>query len=637
MVLHRSLDEVNIIAAALHDVYMTHGVVFNYTAYRNTLTRVKRQVAMEGVGFLTKTLPRLGKALDKAMSGNSALNASELRFKPQNGSKLPRFLGELFNKVLSKDGVLLPNPCADCVNALRQILFVFYKEELSYAEEQELRVTQQFVKTEEQLTIVERELGFIQALLDDTSKPVVPLRKEPSPKLRLVRRARNLLTRLFRSFDPTDITPQHGPGTVATKQRNLDKYLWSNVSSRITEVYPFDAYFMASSGHVCDSYRDLESLSEESLPARVCLVPKDSRGPRLISCEPVDYQWVQQGLGRAIVKHVEKHPLTKWNIRYTDQQPNQLAALLGSLTGKYATLDLNEASDRVSVALVRLLFPPDLYRYLEACRSLSTKLPDGSELTLQKYAPMGSSLCFPVLAITIWAILTAAASDTDTRESIYVYGDDVIVPTAFAVDAMEQLESFGLKINRDKSCIGGLFRESCGMDAFNGVPVMPVRIRTPWSSSQSPEAYSSWVAYANSFYEKQYFSVYEKIVEGLVSLYGPIPTKDQVKDSAPSLYEVPPHGVVKKTRINPHLQKREWYVRVLHTPTLQQELPGWSKLLRYFTETKMADPNDSGSFWNPDESLRFYAEGCLPSGKRKSSAVSMYTRRDTSILVYRWR
>jgi hypothetical protein len=329
-----------------------------------------------------------------------------------------------------------------------------------------------------------------------------------------VRESRILLSRLLDSFDPKDIVPRHGPGAVATKQQLWSKYLWTNVSAKITERYPLDEYFYACLGHVCDRYRDI-AITDLDLPAKVILVPKDSRGPRLISCEPVDYQWIQQGLGRALVRHVESHWLTKHNVFFSNQQTNRFGALLGSLNGEYATLDLKEASDRITVSLVRLLFPEHISMYLLSCRSSSTVLPDGTVLPLQKFAPMGSALCFPIMALCIWAILTAPlVSDTesDTREGIAVYGDDVIVPSHYVGDAIELLEAFGLKVNRAKSCIKGFFRESCGMDAFKGSDVTPTRLRTVWSSSPSPESYTSWIAYANSFWDKKYYHTYDYIV-----------------------------------------------------------------------------------------------------------------------------
>jgi len=632
MVSNKSLDVSKIIAALLHDVHNVHGLVFNTRNLRLTIEKVNRRLRSEGMGFLTKTLPRLGKALDRVLAGGSNLSASELGFSALPDSELPRFLGEFFKLVLRPDGAALLHPCAQCVKVIRQICYLFYKYELPYTDEQEQQVLQRFERTEQDLSSSREHLHNLQNTLE--SRPSSVRRHKTLDQLEVTREARILLSRLFAYFDPQNIIPRHGPGAVATKQQLWEKYQWTNVSGRITSVYPLDAYFYASLGHVCDRYQELSALTDKSLPAKVILVPKDSRGPRLISCEPVDYQWIQQGLGRAIVELVEKNPLSRYNIFFTDQGPNRRGAMLGSLaepvlptTGRYSTLDLNEASDRVSLSLVRLLFPPHICVYLEACRSLSTELPDGRVIMLEKFAPMGSSLCFPILALTIWAILTAAAPNVDTQRSILVYGDDVIVPTAYAENAMEQLESFGLKINRDKSCISGLFRESCGMDAFQGIDVTPVRLRTVWSSTPSPDVYTSWIAYANSFYDRQYYHLGDLISEALVHTYGPIPSKDMSLD-CPSLWRVP-HGTLPlRRRWNRNLQKCEYLVYDVKAPIINKEIDGWSMLLRFFSSA----PKTPEEF--PVGSVHHASQELSPVSALR---VGQYTSRRTSMLVRRWR
>jgi hypothetical protein len=446
-----------------------------------------------------------------------------------------------------------------------------------------------------------------------------------SSSIQVAREAKILLSDLFAFFDPMDIYPRHGPGAVATKQLPWAKFVWQNISERIHTVYSIDSYYYASLGHVVDRLDGYMHLGNVDLPARVILVPKDSRGPRLISCEPVDFQWIQQGLGNAIVRHVEQHRLTLDNVRFTDQEPNRNAALIGSISGRYATLDLNEASDRVSIGLVHLLFPSHLYRCLEACRSLSTELPSGEVLVLHKFAPMGSCLCFPILALSVWAILTASAPDTYTRERIYVYGDDVIVPTPFVETAISRLESFGLKINRDKSCTKGFFRESCGMDAYKGVNVTPVRLRTVWSSKPSPNSYTSWISYANSFYDRKYYVTYDYIVGMLRSVYGPIPGKD-MHLACPSLNDVPLDARPKKSRVNKSLQRLEYLVWDVKATSVNKPIDGWSMLLRYFSESvgRPLEPEDP---WKPRVQL----------SERRPFSVSQYTSRRASVLVRRWR
>jgi len=607
-----------------------------------TLKSVEKRLESEGIGFLTKTLPRLGKALDRALSTEHAIDFADVGVESISGMNLPRFLGELFSRVLNIDGVVLPSPCVLSVRVIRQITYLFYKYELPYSHEQEQHVVSRFERTEDDLISSDRFTSNTVKTDPNNHRPWTSGPEKGLDQAGMIRKARKLLWDVFSSFDPRDITPAHGPGAVATRQQPWEKYVWTNIAKNITDYYPLDRYFCASKGHVCDCYKEFDSLGEVNHSARVVLVPKDSRGPRLISCEPVDFQWIQQGLSKAIVRLVENSELTKFNVFFTDQGPNQRGAWLGSKLGSYATLDLNEASDRVSLVLVKTLFPAHLYDAMVACRSSSTMLPDGRELILRKFAPMGSSLCFPILALTIWSLLMAGAPDTDTRESILVYGDDVIVPTAYAKDAMSILESFGLKINHDKSCTSGFFRESCGYDAFKGESVTPVRLRTVWSSARRADVYTSYIAYANSLFERGYVECAEQLAKWLVAIYGAIPSTD-MKLHAPSLTFIP-YELQKrmryKRRVNPFLQKVEYFVLDVLSPVVRRTLPGWSMLLRYFAESAATADGESNVVHHSSQSFVQPTSTCAsitPSGVKIIRSVSLYTERRSSILKRRWR
>jgi hypothetical protein len=665
MVSNKSSDEVLFISALLRDVHTLRSDVFNQRALRLTIQKIATRSAREGIGFLTKTMPHLGKALDRALTGEHIMDSVEHGFKPMPGSKLPMLMGELFRLVFNHDGKVLPSPCVRSITELRQILYLFYKYEIPYSAKQEQKVILQFLQTEDDLKdsnetfsamadhLENHSEGFNLPHIDDLWWPPnvdcesirigcrsVNPREGVSDRQTfcLALRARALLCSVLSSFDPTDIHPKHGPGAVSTREKLWGKYFWTNINDRIAERYPIDAYFYASLGHVCDSQAEITQLGSKERSARVILVPKDSRGPRLISCEPLENQWVQQGLGAALVRHVERHSFTKRSVRFTDQRPNQQAALLGSLDGGYATLDLKEASDRVSVGLVRLLWPSKVLPYLLACRSLATTLPDGRVIALRKYAPMGSALCFPVLALTIWAILHAGIDDAHTRESMLVYGDDVIVPTAQAMNAIELLERFGLLVNRSKSCVSGFFRESCGVDAYMNADVTPIRIRTVWPSSPSPDSYISWIAKANQFYDKKYMNVYEMICQKLFQLYGHIPDKSMGL-LVPSLRSVPNDRKPQQTRINKALQKREYKVRDVVTKPIRKTLDGWRMLLRFFTEATNDTPfSERLILTRPRSHERLHGSDLSQSWEcHEPFMVSSYTRRGTNQFVHRWR
>lgn len=643
MVVNKSLDEYTLIAALLRDISDVHNVVFNTRALRLTLEKVKARCLSEGLGFLTKTLPKLGKAFDRALSAQEPLNATKVGFDTLPQSQLPMFLGELFKLVLDDSGSLLSEPCVRSVKHIRQVCYLFYKYELPYTAEQTQKVIDSFKKNEADLQCLSSRFQFMERLLDSTILP--RMSSVCKTDLDIVRVARRLLSELFRGFDPFDIVPRHGPGVVATKQQRSDKYRWTNVSKRITDVFPLDAFFYASLSHVCDDYRAMNLLDNVDYPAQVILVPKDSRGPRLISAEPVDFQWVQQGLREALYRLVEHHPLTRYSVFFTDQVPNQKAALLGSYNGSYATLDLKDASDRVHLDLVRVLFPSNVFKALEAARSLQTRLPSGEVIKLSKYAPMGSALCFPVMAITIWALLQAGLCDDSFHpfsglDEIHVYGDDVIVPTAKAERAINILESFGLKVNHDKSCTKGSFRESCGVDAFKGSDVTPLKLRTVWKSSPSADCYESYCAYAHWLYNNGLLRSYDVIVDLLLAVYGSVPSVDAVGLTAPSLPTLPINGRPIRRRWSTRYQRFEYLVRVVKPVKRTEHLPGWSKLLRFFTESRPV----STDAWDKFDKLligvvKHPEMPLIDSIPDRSSrfSVSSYTRRHSSMLEWRWR
>jgi hypothetical protein len=448
-------------------------------------------------------------------------------------------------------------------------------------------------------------------------------------------KAKRLLARVFANFDSRKIVPKHGPGAVSGKEKRTQKYAWSSIPSRTSAIYPIDAYYYASLGHVADCVRELNLLPDNELSARVLLVPKDSRGPRIISCEPKEFQWLQQGLMSAIVDLVESSPLTRREVHFTDQQPNRDAAQAASLSGDYVTLDLKEASDRVSLQLVDLLWPDNLKDCLYATRSLSTLLPNGKLITLNKFAPMGSALCFPVMAMTIWSLLIAGGCGAENRK-VLVYGDDVIVHKDCSSEAINILESCLLLVNKDKSCTRGLFRESCGMDAYKGIDVTPVRFRTVWSSRPAASPYASWVAYCNLLFTSGYIETAHYIAALLIRIYGSIPdSMIPIQMGYPGfIFDMSWNGNLRpKRRVNSNLQRLEHYVYTLESVRVFEEMPGWSKLLRYFTESGAAKQNllQANSLrWSKRDPNIYIDEG-------SEFQASQYTLRKRSKLRKRWR
>jgi hypothetical protein len=201
-------------------------------------------------------------------------------------------------------------------------------------------------------------------------------------------------------------------------------------------------------------------------------------------------QYMQQALKREIQEAIENDILASSFVGFRRQEHNQMLARRGSRKGVLATLDLSEASDRVSNQHVRLLLlnHPSLARAIGATRSRKADVPDHGVHTLAKFASMGSALCFPmemlVFTTVIFLGIQQELGRRLTREdllsfrgSVRVYGDDIVVPVDFVPGVVNMLENFGFLVNLRKSFWTGKFRESCGKEYYDGHDVSIVRVR----------------------------------------------------------------------------------------------------------------------------------------------------------------
>jgi hypothetical protein len=432
--------------------------------------------------FITELLPNLGKAFDRSLSMGYMLPVDQFE---QDDSGRPLFLGPQFRGVFGDDGQLLDDAPAGLVRTIRQVCFYAYKLDLPYESAKNKRVIDNFKRTEEELqepqNLPSENVGDPFHMWTDELNRKIPT--DPQSFL-----ASALVQQVFLDYQPKNLKPKHGPGVtanVSTHQKWSAKLSDGCPVGDLASLYWFNEHDAFSR---LNRFPTWESTSlfrvNQNAIAKVILVPKDSRGPRLISAEPAERMFLQQGIKNEMVEMLQRHTLTAGHVNFDDQTVNREKALESSKTRFWATIDLKDASDRVSVDLVNLLFGETLLRqHMMLVRSDYSALPNGELVKLRKYAPMGSALCFPTLATCVWAIaVTAVASCCGSLEtslgSVYVYGDDLIVPASTASLVTQSLEKYGLLVNRDKSFIGGRFAESCGMDAFDGVCVTPIRLKT---------------------------------------------------------------------------------------------------------------------------------------------------------------
>lgn len=557
--------------------------------FERDISTVRLRCKHEGISFLTKTLPKLGKALDRGLETSHFVCPRE--FSQLSGHRgFPEFLQGAFKYVFTPHGELRDdveiNVQVGAIRLVRQVTFFAYKLQIPFEKEESDSVINSFVSCESEL-YEQPESQF--------SKNVLNV-------------SRNLALDVFCDFDHRDIVPRHGPGAVATGERLEDKWEFSRLYRGIHQVYPYYDYFVAGgSRELLDRKAWYDSLKRcDYGVAKVVLVPKDSRGPRLISAEPLEYQYIQQGLGRKLMQHLEASRLTRGNINFTSQSINRDLALSSSVTKSMATLDLKDASDRVSTWLVKDIFHyvKDLRRALLASRTSFTRLPDGRVIPLRKFAPMGSALCFPIEAFVFWSLITCGVAlqqgvlPTEVGKHVYVYGDDIVVPTEWAHASMDVLELFHLKVNRDKSFIKGNFRESCGMDAFKGFSVTPIRLTTLWGGKPSDgSVYASYTAKANLLSLAGYVSAASYLYQKIESLFGVLPY-GTIRSSypckittTPSRAELLNRSLGIRSRWNGNLQRIEFLTLGLKSRMSVTKLDGWTRLLARLVVPGVEDPS----------------------------------------------
>jgi len=492
---------------------------------RTELAVMRARFAKEGISFLTKSLPLLSKAVDTALSSGTLLKVVGWK---TNGSAIPLFLGWLLSRVFDASGKELDRPDPYAFKHFRQLCTLLYKLEMPYAKKTENKVLEAFVQTDQSLP----KPGS-SALLNRNADSYC-FRRAALRTDEWINTARALVARAVSPLDPDDIIPRHGPGAVATGECAVKKSNLRRIYKSLETVYPFTEWMMLNANHIAMSIpaENPEILLLDEATAKVVLVPKDSRGPRLISCEPLEIQWIQQGLGRALVEQLETSKWTKGFVNFTDQEVNRKLALQASKDGLWVTLDMKDASDRVSLSLVETLFQdhPKLLSAITAARSSKTRLPCGTEVPLNKYAPMGSALCFPVEALVFWALSVSAITHTngiplrEARKCVYVYGDDIIVRESDYTALLQCLPQVGLKFNESKCCVARSFRESCGCDAYQGVDVTPVKLKTTWiDDRKEPKCLESYVAFYNAMYGLGHFRVANAVKHQLERIYGKIP------------------------------------------------------------------------------------------------------------------
>lgn len=468
------------------------------TSATRDIKTVTCRVEDEGLSFLTITLPSFGKDFQKGLDQGIVDRNSFQGFSWRGG--LPRFLGGFLDRVFNRDsGVLVDEPDIEAILAIRQLTLLFSKILLPCSQGREKAAMDEYINCDRE--VKENDSFMVESDYNEFN-----------------RMSHLLFGDLFHHMDKLvydeDLVPKHGPGATADKLMGNQKFNQRTWTDRLQEVFSFENFLFPNPRFCKDEeVTFLEPGSE--IPVKVISVPKTLKTPRIIAIEPTCMQYMQQALLEKMIEFIEGDSILNTFLGFSDQVPNQDLAKEGSESGDLATLDLSEASDRVSNQLVRCMLQrhPWFSKAVEATRSRKARVPGKGVHRLAKFASMGSALCFPMEAMVFLTIIFLGIEKERSTHfvsrdellpyfnRVRVYGDDLIVPSDDVESVILSLEHFGARVGRHKSFWTGRFRESCGKEFYDGIDVSIVKLRrVPPTSLSDVPAVISHVSFANQLF-----------------------------------------------------------------------------------------------------------------------------------------
>lgn len=302
-------------------------------------------------------------------------------------------------------------------------------------------------------------------------------------------------------------------------------------------------------------------------PAVWQTVPKGIDKRRGISKEPTVKQYYQKALADHLEYWFKTH--SEIHVDLNSQEKSRQLCLQGSSDCKWSTIDLSSASDTITWKLVKKLIRgiPALESYLAAVRTEMVELTDGSVLKMAKYAPMGSSLCFPLECIVFAAVASYACWVSGIPQKYQVYGDDIVIDSRAFNACVQLLTDLHFTVNVDKS-FGPTshFLEACGMEAYMGVDVSPCRIPRRFDivklrRSKSPQQLDCAIKLANRLSEYGLRRARRHLVCDILAVYPQVPFS---VNPELGIYHPDPQNFHLKRRWNSDLQRCEVQIVTSH-------------------------------------------------------------------------
>ena len=562
-------------------------------------------VSSRGLPFIMIDMPDACKVVDSALS-RGHLNPKILPKtfgKTMGGSRT--FLSGLFSRCFDEEGTLVENVDANHIFFLRTTLLLSKKVKKDCSDATLMEAVADFQRIDNRLRAPSLSWsldsldfsGDRLSFLDGLHHPGDMFSERvhmPRPLLRALDDVSRIVSSTMPEVIYQDVFPSHGPGAVADAKSNSDKYHFPNWPKKLEEWFPH-CYFGQSREdlHLTDPL----SYGSQELPAQLIAVPKTLKSPRMIASEPVAHQYLQLGMMGWLRKYLPYQ--IRPSVHFKSQIPSREFCFEASKTGLHATVDLSSASDRLSCWVVERAFAANrsLLSSLHACRTRwivnSTGVGERYHLLLRKYAAQGNGTTFPVQTIiytmiSIAVVLYEGGHKVTSRSikraarDIRVYGDDIIIPSS-AVPTLDLLLSFlDLKVNASKTHYSGKFRESCGMDAYDGFDVTPL-----YMSSLSPglkaDSLQSWIDVSNNAYSKGLWCLSDWMRSKIpVKIQALIPVSNRTLGCLTLRTVMAPQYT--RTRYNRDLQCAEVRALCVRSKAKRSQRESHANLLQYFVE-----------------------------------------------------
>jgi hypothetical protein len=277
-----------------------------------------------------------------------------------------------------------------------------------------------------------------------------------------------------------------GPGSNANvSKRTGPRHKLQAVPACSNDMVPILSELALTIPHYFNSHINrLKSRYVELFNGRLSFVDKNALTKRSILIEPVLNTFVQKGIGK-----IMKQRLLAFGCNLYSQVKNQMLALQGSIDGTIATVDLKNASNRIALLVVFHLVGLYCPEWLELLLTTRTGKYEykGQVRSLEMFSSMGNGFTFELESLIFYATALVVAERLRLDVSkVSVFGDDICIPTEGVALLYETLRKMGFEINELKSFVDPCvpFRESCGLDYYEGQNIRPFYQRGRWTPAR---------------------------------------------------------------------------------------------------------------------------------------------------------